>query len=104
MAAVTATIVAIGWLGLRLVPGLYDGIWNFVLDGQREMTKGMTEALRQLKTLGSVNAALSSASSASSMASCTRSAQGTASSSFRPTRSPTSGRCAAASCRRSWRR
>ena len=58
MAAVTATIVAIGWLGLRLVPGLYDGIWSFVLDGQREMTKGMTEALRQLKTLGSVNAAL----------------------------------------------
>lgn len=58
MAAVTATIVAIGWLGLRLVPGLYDGIWNFVLDGQREMTKGMTGALRQLKTVGSVNAAL----------------------------------------------
>lgn len=30
--------------------GLLGGIWQFVLDGQRELTNGMTTALRQLKS------------------------------------------------------
>ncbi len=57
--ALILTIVAgVGFLILRSIPGLFDPIWNFVLDGQREMTGGMTAALRDLKALGSVNAAL----------------------------------------------
>jgi len=58
MAAVAVAIVAVGLLAVVLLPGLSDGIWNFVLEGQRQMTKGMTDAVRQLKALGTVNAAL----------------------------------------------
>ena len=58
VALILTMIAGVGFLILRSIPGLFDPIWNFVLDGQREMTGGMTAALRDLKALGSVNAAL----------------------------------------------
>ena len=56
--AVIAAIAGASFLIWRLVPGLFEPVWNFILEGQREMTGGMTAALRNLKTLGSVQAAL----------------------------------------------
>jgi nickel/cobalt transporter (NicO) family protein len=53
-----AAIAATGFLVVRSAPGLFEPIWNFVLEGQREMTGGMTTALRELKALGSLQAAL----------------------------------------------
>ncbi len=58
VAFVIAIIAGAGFVILRSIPGLLDPIWNFVLEGQREMTGGMTTALRDLKALGSINAAL----------------------------------------------
>jgi nickel/cobalt transporter (NicO) family protein len=58
MAAIAAGFTGFAFLVYRVAPGLTAGIWNFVLDGQREMTQGMTGAVKQLKSLGSVNAAL----------------------------------------------
>jgi nickel/cobalt transporter (NicO) family protein len=58
IAGIVAIAGVVGLLGILLAPGLTTGLWNFVLDGQREMTDGMTQALKQLKALGSLNAAL----------------------------------------------
>jgi nickel/cobalt transporter (NicO) family protein len=58
VAAVVAALAGAGYLVLRAFPDLFAPAWNFILDGQREMTGGMTAALRDLKALGSINAAL----------------------------------------------
>lgn len=58
MAVIAAAMLAAALLAFRLAPGFFQEIWDFILDGQRKMTKGMTDAVRQLKALGSLNAAL----------------------------------------------
>ena len=56
--AIVGAVAGFGFVASRIVPDITDGIWNFVIEGQREMTQGMTRAMQQLKTAGSVNAAL----------------------------------------------
>ena len=58
MAAIAGAMLAAGLLAFRLAPGFFQDIWNFILVGQREMTKGMTDAVRQLQALGTIKAAL----------------------------------------------
>ena len=58
VAAVVATLAGAVYLILSAFPGVFAPAWSFLLDGQREMTGGMTAALRDLKALGSLNAAL----------------------------------------------
>lgn len=58
MAAIAGAMLAAGLLAYRLAPSFFEGIWSFILVGQREMTKGMTDAVRQLQALGTINAAL----------------------------------------------
>ena len=58
VAAVVAVLAGAVYLILSAFPGVFAPAWSFVLDGQREMTGGMTAALRDLKALGSLNAAL----------------------------------------------
>ncbi len=55
---VITALLAAGAMAVQLAPGIFTPIWNFVLEGQREMTGGMTTALRELKALGTVQAAL----------------------------------------------
>ena len=58
LAAIVAGMAGVGYVATRLAPGPIDSLWNFILDGQREMTRGMTQAVQQLKAAGSANAAL----------------------------------------------
>ena len=55
---VIAALLAAGAMAVQLAPGIFTPFWNFVLEGQREMTGGMTTALRDLKALGTIQAAL----------------------------------------------
>jgi nickel/cobalt transporter (NicO) family protein len=58
IAAILAAVAAAGFLAMRLAPGLTDGVWTFILEGQRELTGGMADAMKQLKAAGTVYAAL----------------------------------------------
>ena len=55
---VIAALFAAGAIAVQLAPGIFTPIWNFILEGQREMTGGMTTALRDLKALGTIQATL----------------------------------------------